>query len=64
MLIPENPINAMAIKPAVMSAMGVPLNDGGGFENCILALTPAKMSIAIVKPTPDAQPNITEVIKS
>ena len=57
---PEKPINAIEISPAVISAIGMPLKDLGGSENIIRVLTPANISIAIVKPTPDAKPNSTE----
>ena len=63
MLIPEKPIKAIAISPAVIRAMGIPLNGFGGSANLSLALTPANMTIAIVNPTAAENPKATDSAK-
>ena len=47
---PEKPQNAIAIRPAVNSTVGIPLK-GSGISLCsIFSRNPAKMTIAMVKP--------------
>ena len=55
-LIPMNPEKAMAMRPAATRAIGIPLNAFGGLDILILSLTPAKMTMASVKPTADENP--------
>ena len=55
-LIPENPEKIIASSPAAIRVRGNPLKALGGSANSILARTPAKTTIARVKPTPAANP--------
>ena len=55
-LIPEKPENIIARSPAAMSISGIPRKARGGSAISRRARTPAKMTIAIVKPTPAAKP--------
>ena len=54
--IPENPRNAIAIRPAVTSAKGIPLKHLGGSAARRRTRTPAKTTIAMVKPIAAAKP--------
>ena len=56
---PEKPENAIAARLAATSRIGKPRNAFGGSENSILARTPAKITIAIVNPSADENPNTT-----
>lgn len=47
---PENPINAIANKPAVINAIGVPFIPSGTLVIANCSLTPAKMIKAKAKP--------------
>ena len=55
----ENPENAMAISPAVTSAMGVPLKHFGVSLNATLSLTKEKITIARVNPS--AEPKLKTI---
>ena len=56
LLIPEKPEKIIASSPAAMRVSGNPLKALGGSANSILALTPAKITIARVNPSPAAKP--------
>ena len=60
---PWNPENAMATSPAVTRAIGMPLKHFGTSANSSLARTPAKTTIAIVKPTAEKNAYNTDSIK-
>ena len=49
-LIPANPMNAIAKIPAVINAIGVPCNGFGTFANASCSLIPANTTRASVKP--------------
>ena len=60
MLIPVKPEKAMAMRPAVTRAIGIPLNASGHSASSTLCRTPAKMTIASVKPSAAENPKVTE----
>ena len=60
---PENPKNAIAIKPAVINTMGVPLKDSGTSLYSIFSRMPAIITIATIKPNAVPNPFTTEEIK-
>ena len=53
---PENPIKAMESKLAVISVIGIPFKNSGISELSRRSLTPAKITIARVNPTPAKVP--------
>ena len=58
-LMPENPAKAIAARDAAIRRIGKPLNALGGFAISMRCLTPAKIRIAIVKPSADERPKTT-----
>lgn len=56
---PENPKNAIAIKPAVTSTIGIPRKDSGTSLCSVFSRIPAMMTMAIVNPTAVANPFTT-----
>ena len=57
---PEKPMKAIAISPAVTRTIGVPLKLSGISLYSMRSLTPARMTIEIVKPTAVAKPFTTD----
>ena len=55
-MIPENPKKAMDISPAVTSTIGIPCQEEGISLNSIFSRSPARMTMAMVKPTAVPKP--------
>ena len=53
------PLNAIAISPAVTSAIGVPLKQTGVSASATLSRTNEKITMAIVKPSAEPKLNTT-----
>ena len=56
----EKPANAMAIRPAVTNAIGVPLKHTGVSASATRSRTNEKMTIASVKPIAEPKLNTTD----
>ncbi len=57
---PENDINAIAIRPAEMKVMPSPLRPLGASEYFIFSVIPAKATIASIQPKPAPKPYTTD----